>query len=88
VFIAMPDSAFILSFLILFGFQVYSLAKLFSMIDDEAFNRYRLLGPFALLMSGVLKPGGIRFLVSFLLATATLFLLGLYFFEFGDLVLP
>ena len=83
----MPDTVFVLSFLVLFGFQVYSLAKLFSLIDDEAFNRYRLLGPFALLMSGVLKPGGIRFLVSFLLATATLFLLGLLFFEIGDQVL-
>ena len=83
----MPDTVFVLSFLVLFGFQVYSLAKLFSLIDDEAFNRYRLLGPFALLMSGVLKPGGIRFLVSFLLATATLFLLGLLSFEIGDHVL-
>ena len=83
----MPDTVFVLFFLVLFGFQVYSLAKLFSLIDDEAFNRYRLLGPFALLMSGVLKPGGIRFLVSFLLATATLFLLGLLFFEIGDQVL-
>jgi hypothetical protein len=36
----------------------------------------------------VLNPGGIRFLVSFLLVTTMLFLLGLYFFEFGDLVLP
>jgi hypothetical protein len=88
VFIAMPDTVFVLSFLVLFGFQVYSLAKLFSLIDDEAFNRYRLLGPFALLISGVLKPGGMRFLVSFLLVTATLFLLGLFFFEFGGLVLP
>ena len=84
---AMPDTVFILSFLILFGFQVYSLAKLFSHIDAESFNKYRLLGPFALLISGVLKRGGMLFLMSFILASATLFLLGLFFFEFGDLVL-
>ena len=83
----MPDAVFILSFLILFGFQVYSLAKLFSFIDAELFNRYRLLGPFALLISGVLKPGGTFFLMSFLLSTATLFLLSIFFFEFGELLL-
>jgi hypothetical protein len=80
----MPDTVFILSFLVLFGFQFYSLAKLFSLIDDEAFNKYRFLGPFALLITGVLKPGGMRFLTSFLLATAAQFLLGLFFFELGD----
>ncbi|MDB4542713.1 hypothetical protein N9241_00570 [bacterium] len=80
----MPDTIFIFVFLTLFGFQVYCLANLFSYIDSDLFSKYRLLGPFALLIPGVLKPGGRFFLLVFLLATTSLLLAGMLFFEFDE----
>ena len=80
----MSDTVFIFAFLTLFCFQVYCLANLFSCIDSDLFHKYRLLGPFALLIPGVLKPGGMLFLLFFFLATTLLFLVGMLFFEFDE----
>ena len=80
----MPDTIFILVFLTLFGFQVYCLANLFSCIDSDLFSKYRFLGPFALLITGVLKPKGKLFLLVFLLATTLLLFAGMLFFELDE----
>ena len=87
----MPDISYSVevSLLIsLFVTQVYFLAKLFSYTDDECLGKYRLLGPFAYIVPGVLKSGGIKFLLGFLVATAALFLFALYVFEFEKLGFP
>ena len=76
----------ILLFFILFVFQLYLLVKLFSYIDSAIFSRYKFLGPFALLIAGVLRPGGARVFSAFLMVTAALLGLGLYLFEFEGLV--
>ena len=78
----MPDMIFIFVFLTLFSLQVYCLARIFSCIDSDLFGRYRLLGPFALFIPGVLKPGGKFFLLVFFSATTLLLLSGMLFFEF------
>jgi len=82
----MSDIVFILLFLILFGFQVYCLANLFSRIDSDLFSKYRLFGPFALLLPGVLNHGGKVFLFAFALATTLLLLAGIVFFELDDVI--
>ena len=64
---------------------MYCLAKLFSYTDEDYLGKYRLLGPFALIVPGVLKPGGAKYLMGFLVVTAALFLFALYAFEFDTL---
>jgi hypothetical protein len=67
---------------------VYFLAKLFSYTDEKYLRKYRLLGPFALIVPGVLKPGGFKFLLGFLIIAAALFLFVLSIFEFDRLGFP
>ena len=71
----------------LFIFQVYFLGKLFSSADAELLRKYRLLGPFALAVPGVLKPGGAKFLLAFLAVSAVLLLFIFYIFQFSEPVL-
>ena len=61
--------------------------KMSSYIDRVVYWKYRLLGPFALLVPGVLKPGGSRYVLATAVGAIALFGLGLYVFEMGDLVL-
>ena len=72
----------IVLFVLLLVAQIYCLGKLFSYIDAELFSKYRLLGPFALAIPGVLKPGGIQVLLALVLATSCVFAFGLYLFQF------
>jgi len=71
----------------LFISQVYFLGKLFSCADAELLGKYRMLGPFALIIPGVLRSGGAKFLLAFLAVSAALLLFIFYIFEFGEPVL-
>jgi hypothetical protein len=72
----------------LFLTQVYFLVKLFTYADEECLGKYRFLGPFAFIVPGVLKPGGSKFLIGFLITAAVLFLFVLSVFEFDKLGFP
>ena len=48
--------------------------------------KYRFLGPFALLIPGVLKPGGSKYVLATACGAAVLFATGLYVFEMAELV--
>jgi hypothetical protein len=88
VMVSEVSSAVEVSLLVfLFIFQVYFLGKLFSCADAELLRKYRLLGPFALAVPGVLEPGGAKFLLAFLAVSAALFLFILYIFQFSEPVL-
>jgi hypothetical protein len=65
--------------------QLYLLAQVFSAINQEKFKRLRLLGPFALLVPGVLSSRGRWLLAGFTLATAFMVWLSLDLFEMGPL---
>ena len=67
--------------------EMYLIVKLHSYVDMGVYLKYRLLGPFALLVPGVLKPGGSRYVLATAVGATALFGLGLYVFEMGDLVL-
>lgn len=56
--------------------------RVFTYIDPLQFQKYRLLGLFALLFPGVLKQGGAAAFLLMLVAAIGTFLLGLYLFEF------
>ena len=73
-------------FVLLLIAAMYFLGKLYSYIDDERFNSYRFLGPLAFMIPGTLKPKGWIYLCSFFCATAALFVLSIYMFEFGELL--
>ena len=66
--------------------EMYLIVKLHSYVDMDVYWKYRLLGPFALLVPGVLKPGGGRYVLATAVGAIVLFSLGLYVFEMGDLV--
>ena len=67
--------------------EMYLIVKLHSYVDMGVYWKYRLLGPFSLLVPGVLKPGGSRYVLATAVGATALFGLGLYVFEMGDLVL-
>ena len=77
----------LLLLILLFFLELYLFMKMSSYIDPEVYWKYRLLGPFALLVPGVLKPGGSRYVLATAVGATALFGLGLYVFEMGDLVL-
>jgi hypothetical protein len=72
----------------LFLTQVYFLVKLFSYADEEYLRKYRFLGPFAFIVPGVIKPGGSKFLLCFLITTTAIFMFALLVFEFDKLGFP
>ena len=67
--------------------EMYLIVKLHSFIDMGVYLKYRLLGPFSLLVPGVLKPGGSKYLLATAIGAIALFGVGVYVFEMGDLVL-
>ena len=79
-----PYTVEVLLLVFLFVCQVYFLGKLFSYSDPELLGRYRLLGPFAFAIPGVLKSGGAKYLLASLVTMAALFVFALFLFEFGS----
>ena len=73
--------------ILLFFLELYLFMKMSSYIDPEIHWKYRLLGPFSLLVPGVLKPGGSKYLLATAIGAIALFGVGVYVFEMGDLVL-
>jgi hypothetical protein len=69
---------------ILFVSQVYFFFKMLAKTDADLMHRYRFFGPFAFAIPGVLKPGGIKFLLAFLGVSAVLFSFAMYLFDFAD----
>lgn len=53
---------------------------LFRKIEVSAFSRYKLLGPFALLIPGVLKPGGPLIILLLAIGSIATTLLGNHMF--------
>ena len=76
----------IILLLVLFVAEVYLIMKMSSYVDPLNYSKYRLLGPFALLIPGVLKPGGSKYVLATACGAAVLFATGLYVFEMAELV--
>jgi hypothetical protein len=76
----------IILLLVLFVAEVYLIMKMSSYVDPINYAKYRLLGPFALLIPGVLKPGGSKYVLATACGAAVLFATGLYVFEMTELV--
>ena len=76
----------IILLLVLFVAEVYLIMKMSSYVDPINYSKYRLLGPFALLIPGVLKPGGSKYVLATACGAAVLFATGLYVFEMAELV--
>ena len=76
----------IILLLVLFVAEVYLIMKMSSYVDPLNYSKYRLLGPFALLIPGVLKPGGSKYVQATACGAAVLFATGLYVFEMTELV--
>ena len=76
----------IILLLVLFVAEVYLIMKMSSYVDPLNYSKYRLLGPFALLIPGVLKPGGSKYVLATACGAAVLFATGLYVFEMTELV--
>ena len=76
----------IILLLVLFVAEVYLIMKMSSYVDPINYSKYRLLGPFALLIPGVLKPGGSKYVMATACGAAVLFATGLYVFEMAELV--
>ena len=76
----------IILLLVLFVAEVYLIMKMSSYVDPINYSKYRLLGPFALLIPGVLKPGGSKYVLATACGAAVLFATGLYVFEMTELV--
>ena len=55
--------------------------QLFSRVDPVLITKYRWLGPFALLLPGVLQEGGIKYLVATACGAVALFGVGLIAFD-------
>ena len=62
----------------------YLMMKMFMYIDPEQFRRYRLLGLFALLFPGVVKPGGGRVFLAMVISALCLFVAGFCLFGFDE----
>jgi hypothetical protein len=73
-------------FVVLLLLQIYFMLKLFSYIDPELVTKYRFLGLFALLKPGVLRSGGVKFLLATICCACLLFVAGLVAFEMRDLL--
>ena len=75
-----------LLFLIMLLAEFYLVMKFCSFIESDLYWKYRLLGPFALFIPGVLKPGGSKYVLAAACGAIILFATGLYVFEMSDLV--
>jgi len=73
-------------FLIMLLLESYLVMKFCSFIEPKMYWKYRFLGPFALLIPGVLKPGGSKYVLATACGAAVLFATGLYVFEMAELV--
>ena len=65
----------------LFIVQVYCLMKVYSNLNEKLLRNYLWLGPFALMISGVLSCRGRTYLIAFMIASALLFLTATLVFD-------
>ncbi len=72
-------------FVLLLLTELYLFALLFSSVDQQRFARLVLLGPFALLVPGVLSRRGVFALLGIGITTGCLLLLATGLFQGGEL---
>lgn len=78
------SQALVVIFASLLALTFYLMMKMFTYIDPAQFQRFRLLGLFALLFPGVLKPGGAKVFLFMVISALCMFVTGFYLFEFGE----
>jgi hypothetical protein len=65
--------------------ELYLFALVFSGVDETRWRKFILLGPFALLVPGVLSRRGCKALAGVLVVTTTIVILGIDLFELRNL---
>jgi hypothetical protein len=72
-------------FVLLIISQFFIFFKIFSYVNAAFFYKYRFLGPFALIIPGVLMPRGIAYLCTFVFISAVLLAIGVHMFHFDEI---
>ena len=80
-----PETIETTLFIFLIVSQFFIFYKIFSHADAASLLKYRFLGPFALIIPGVLKPRGVAYLCVFVIIAAVLFVIGVHMFHFDEI---
>jgi len=86
MFDGLSEKMLVFIFVLLLIAGVYFMVKMFSYANNETMRKYRILGPWALMIPGALSRRGWFYFCAFLWVMATLFFLGMYMFAFDELL--